>query len=219
MATEKKQAQATPLGRRKLPQQERSRNTVECILQATQELVQARGFAKVGTRLIAERAGVNVASLYQYFPTYESILLTWYEDVVTRIAQEMRKAMLSVTHENLDVSVPHTNELLLQAFEKNALVLIQMVEEVPEIQRATRSVSLEILVRGTMRMYFNQHHEFDSKDTERHIFFLETVLFGSLRRYLKEEGPRDMTRKAFLEELSRIMIVYLEGDMRPLPKP
>src|SRR5262249_8923170 len=62
------------LSARKMPRQSRSRETVEAILTATADILVRRGYAALTTNRIAERAGVNIASLYQYFPGKEAIV-------------------------------------------------------------------------------------------------------------------------------------------------
>jgi AcrR family transcriptional regulator len=59
---------------RKTPSQERARSTVEAILQAGAYILIRDGWEKFTTNSVAERAGVNIASLYQYFPNKESIV-------------------------------------------------------------------------------------------------------------------------------------------------
>src|SRR6516162_1213481 len=59
---------------RKTPRQERSRATVEALLEATADILVRDGYAKLTTNRIADRAGVNIASLYQYFPGKQAIL-------------------------------------------------------------------------------------------------------------------------------------------------
>src|SRR5215470_7440039 len=68
------------------PRQARSRDKLGRILAATAELLQEHRYDELGTRLIAERAGVSVGSLYRFFPDKDSIaralLLGWLDDVV-----------------------------------------------------------------------------------------------------------------------------------------
>lgn len=59
---------------RKQPIQERSRATVEALLQAATYILVERGWQALTTNAIAERAGVNIASLYQYFQDKEAIV-------------------------------------------------------------------------------------------------------------------------------------------------
>lgn len=64
-----------PLKPRKRPVQTRSRLTVEAILDSAARVFAERGFAGGTTNHIAERAGVSVGSLYQYFPNKDAILM------------------------------------------------------------------------------------------------------------------------------------------------
>ena len=59
---------------RKSARQSRSQATVDAILVAAEELFAKGGVGRVTTSHIAERAGVSVGSLYQYFPSKEAIL-------------------------------------------------------------------------------------------------------------------------------------------------
>ena len=61
------------LSARKPPIQERSQATVEAIMQAAAYILTKRGWAGFTTNAVAKKAGVNIASLYQYFPNKESI--------------------------------------------------------------------------------------------------------------------------------------------------
>ena len=59
---------------RNAPQQERSRRLVEAILEAAIRVLARDGAAAFTTIRVAERAGVSVGSLYQYFPDKQAIL-------------------------------------------------------------------------------------------------------------------------------------------------
>ena len=63
-----------PLQPRKSPSQERARATVEAILEAAAYILVRDGWEKFTTNSVADRAGVNIASLYQYFPNKGSIV-------------------------------------------------------------------------------------------------------------------------------------------------
>ena len=59
---------------RKRPQQARSTELVAAILEAAAQVLAAEGAQGFTTARVAERAGVSIGSLYQYFPNRESIL-------------------------------------------------------------------------------------------------------------------------------------------------
>ncbi len=58
---------------RRNPRQERSRQTVEAIVEAAGRLLVEHGRAAVTTNAVAQRAWVSIGSVYQYFPNKDSI--------------------------------------------------------------------------------------------------------------------------------------------------
>lgn len=60
---------------RKRPTQPRAVETVACILEAAAQLLEAQGRDAFNTNAVAERAGVSIGSLYQYFPGKEALLI------------------------------------------------------------------------------------------------------------------------------------------------
>ncbi|RUZ08210.1 TetR/AcrR family transcriptional regulator, partial [Mesorhizobium sp. M7A.F.Ca.CA.002.15.1.1] len=60
---------------RKQPRQKRSSKVVDRILDAALVLTREQGTKTPTTLAIAQRAGLSVGSIYQYFPNKEAILL------------------------------------------------------------------------------------------------------------------------------------------------
>lgn len=86
-------SKAQSLEPRRRPAAGPARKTVERILGSTAELLDEIGFDDLTTNLIAERADVNVASLYKYFPNKYAVL--------TALAEEMRDEQLELLSEQL----------------------------------------------------------------------------------------------------------------------
>ncbi|MEZ4364498.1 MAG: TetR/AcrR family transcriptional regulator [Kofleriaceae bacterium] len=63
---------------RKAPRQVRAQATVEAILGAAELLTRQLGVEEWTTNHAAERAGVSIGSLYQYFPSKESLVTSLY---------------------------------------------------------------------------------------------------------------------------------------------
>jgi AcrR family transcriptional regulator len=59
---------------RKRPVQKRSQATVDAILKATLQVLDGFGLQKLTTIRVAERAGVSVGTLYQYFPNKAALV-------------------------------------------------------------------------------------------------------------------------------------------------
>ena len=59
---------------RKRPRQARSEALVSAILEAAARILETQGLDALTTTAVADRAGVSVGSLYQYFPGRSAIL-------------------------------------------------------------------------------------------------------------------------------------------------
>ncbi|NPT47798.1 TetR family transcriptional regulator [Paraburkholderia sp. 1N] len=59
---------APPQSARRAPRQQRSRATVDAIVEAAAHVLAARGWTKFTTNEVARVAGASIGSLYQYFP-------------------------------------------------------------------------------------------------------------------------------------------------------
>lgn len=74
---------------RKKPIQARSGATVEAIHEAVIQVLLGEGLARLTTTRVAERAGVSVGTLYQYFPNKQAllfaVLVEHFEEVVAAI--------------------------------------------------------------------------------------------------------------------------------------
>lgn len=60
---------------RRMPRQARAQATVDSILEAAAQVLQRGGHDAFNTNSVAERAGVSIGTLYQYFPDKDAILV------------------------------------------------------------------------------------------------------------------------------------------------
>ena len=79
---------ATP---RKTPQQARSRVTIDAIFEAALQVLLLDGGRQLTTTRVAERAGVSVGTLYQYFQNKQVLLYAVLERHVDRIVETVEQ--------------------------------------------------------------------------------------------------------------------------------
>lgn len=78
---------------RKLPRQARSKATVDAVVTAAAQVLIEQGYEGATTMRVAERAGVSIGSLYQYFPNKESLIVVLIEQHADQIVEIMEKAL------------------------------------------------------------------------------------------------------------------------------
>ncbi|MGB7192428.1 MAG: TetR/AcrR family transcriptional regulator [Collimonas pratensis] len=60
---------------RKIPKQSRAGQTVAAILEAAARILETKGIEGLNTNSVAQRAGVSIGSLYQYFPGKDALIV------------------------------------------------------------------------------------------------------------------------------------------------
>ncbi|EPH35798.1 MULTISPECIES: TetR/AcrR family transcriptional regulator [Acinetobacter] len=82
---------------RKMPRQGRSKVTVDAILQSAAEILKEMDYAKFNTNLVAERAGISIGSLYQYFPNKDALIVALHKKHTQHIHDLLRTV---IDHQN-----------------------------------------------------------------------------------------------------------------------
>jgi AcrR family transcriptional regulator len=87
---------------RKQPQQQRARNVVDSILEATHLCIAEHGLLNVTTPKISEKSGVSVGSIYQYFGNKEEII----QELLRRKSEQLGLALkqIAISQEGLSLN-------------------------------------------------------------------------------------------------------------------
>ncbi len=177
---------------RKQPQQARSAELVSAILTAAIQVLAQEGAARFTTARVAERAGVSVGSLYQYFPNKAAILFRlqsdeWRQttDMLSRILADREKtpyerlrllAQAFIRSEceeaQMRVALNDAAPLYRDAPEAQAvkatgkgIVQVFMCEALPGVPQVTRRLAGDLIV-GTLGAAGKQFSETPRTDTE-----------------------------------------------------
>jgi AcrR family transcriptional regulator len=87
---------------RKEPRQERSRQTVDAVLDAVTLVLKRHGPGAVTTNRICEAAGVSIGSLYQYFPDKQAIYAALHQRHVDEVSRVIERALAERTSGSLE---------------------------------------------------------------------------------------------------------------------
>lgn len=125
---------------RKTPLQTRSKATCAAVLEAAARILEAEGSHALTTNRVAERAGVSVGSLYQYFPGKEAILA----ELIRGLRRDMVLTMRRAAGLGREESLASTVELMVAAALEHHLTR-------PELARALERVEAELPVDAETR--------------------------------------------------------------------
>lgn len=90
---------------RKRASQERSRATVDALIEATARILVRDGFDRTSTNRIAQAAGVSVGSLYQYYPGKDALVAAVVERHNRDLMKVVRDALAEIADQPLEQAV------------------------------------------------------------------------------------------------------------------
>lgn len=113
---------------RKQPKQSRSQETVDIILKASTHIIEQFGLENMSTNKIAEKAGVSIGSLYQYFPNKEAIMAKLMDKYTERQLKLVEKALAKNEPQNLKEAIQVIIEVILKS-KSHQLQLTKVIAE------------------------------------------------------------------------------------------
>ena len=200
------------LSPRKTPRQERSRATVEALLEATTDILTREGYAKLTTNRIAERAGVNIASLYQYFPGKEAIVA----ELRRRHGADQRTALRQVLAEQpsggLEPTIRKLVSIGVAGHAHSPRLQRVFTEEMPAL--GYRDIAaIDAPIFEAMRRFL-QESDVDVPDLDLALWMISTASGAVLHRAAVER-PEDLSTGVIAEELATLLCRYLRRRSRP----
>src|SRR5690349_3001286 len=102
-----------PKKKRRSPRQARASETVALILEAAAQILEADGLEAFTTNAVAERAGVSIGSLYQYFANKKALLLAIAQQEIASTLAKLRRPEATQTPED---RVRYTVRAIMNAF-------------------------------------------------------------------------------------------------------
>lgn len=196
---------------RKMPTQARAKATVEVIMEAAARILVRHGFEGMTTNRVAEKAGVSVGSLYQYFPNKESLVA----ELELRHHAELRAAFEEALPQAREMDVAGAVSLLIQSAIKvhriNPELHRVLSEEIPRIGTAPEFKAFEQEVYEILKAFFNaRRSEICVPDTGVAAFIVLRAVEASVHdTMIHQSAPQDLGLLG--QELSRMITLYLTG--------
>lgn len=199
--------------KRRIPRQARAAETVAAILEAAAQILEAGGLAAFTTNAVAERAGVSIGTLYQYFVDKNALLLALARQELGAALVEVGRALSGVDDPTPESRVRAMVRAMVHAFRGRS--------------RARKAVVQAILAQGLgiemvapINSFIANIGTVIGQDAQRlpplereQVFVLSRALLGAIRAAVMEEQPFLQGRR-FEDELVRLVMSYIESIAR-----
>ncbi len=204
----------TPIRPRKRPLQRRAQETVQAILQATAQLLIKEGYEALSTNRVAERAGVSIGSLYQYFPNKEALLAALIDRHLEEVGQVVQHHLPLLIGVPIAQAVPRMVRLMVELHQQDPRLHRALFSQLPGEAFLSRRDRLEASLRGLIEAYLLARGV-PSERVALTAFFAVTVV-ENLTHAAVLERPQALADPHFIDEVSRLVVPFLEGACAPL---
>jgi AcrR family transcriptional regulator len=180
---------------RKTPIQARAAVTVEAIFEATIQVLLSHGADRLTTTRVAERAGVSVGTLYQYYPNKQSLLFAVLENHLDKVASAVEAACDQACRKPLSDMVREVVEAFVDIKMERAdisVALYQVSADVggPELLKRTTK-----RLRKAIEAMLQTAPDTNSPPDKFAIDLMLAAMSGAMRSMLDGGGSQPMVRK------------------------
>ena len=205
--TDRQQAQ---ISSRKRPKQARSTELVAAILEAAAQVLAKEGAPRFTTARVAERAGVSVGSVYQYFPNKAAILFRLQSDE-WRGTSELLRVILE------DVQRPPLERLraVVQAFVRSecdeAAMRVALNDAAPLYRDAPEAREARASGDRTMQVFMREALPEASESTCALAADLITTTLSKVGKHFSESPRSAAEIETYAGAVADMFCAYLES--------
>lgn len=187
---------------RRRPVQRRSHETAEIILRATTQILSRDGLEGLTTNRVAEKAGVSIGSLYQYFPDKEALVA----EIRRHYEEAFRERLIALTR---DLHGLPLGEAIAQCVR----VLIAIHVEDPRLHNAVSAAGIDATERSLLDQLAATWLESRRTDVRRPNHMLAAAIAldaaESLIHGVALRTPELLANDAFADEITDLLVRYL----------
>jgi AcrR family transcriptional regulator len=195
---------------RKLPVQARSTASVEAILEATLQVLLEVGKERLTTTRVAQRAGVSVGTLYQYFPNKSSLMQALLKGHLNRVAAAVEAVCEDQKGQSLSHMATALTGAFLEAKLRNVEASVALYFISDDLDGAEIVRQMGVRTNKAVAQMLASASEALTTDPEVVANTLLAAMSGVSRRVLESPAPRKLA-DALRHELVVLAGAYLNA--------
>ena len=207
------QRSSPSISTRKQPKQARATELVAAILQAAAQVLAVEGAQRFTTTRVAEKAGVSVGSLYQYFPNKAALLFRLQSDEWRQTTE-----LLCGILENLELSPLERIRTLVHAFIRSeceeAAVRVALDDAAPLYRDAPEAKAAKASGERTIQAFMKEALPKAAPATRSMAAELIKTTLSSAGKDFSETPRKPAEIAAFSDAMADMFCAYLESLRR-----
>ncbi|MGA7459158.1 MAG: TetR/AcrR family transcriptional regulator [Candidatus Korobacteraceae bacterium] len=180
---------------RKLPLQARATVTVQAISEATIQVLLRLGGERLTTTRVANRAGVSVGTLYQYYPNKQSLLFALFEDHLAKVSEVVEAACEDARGKPMSEMIRYLVEAYVDAKMNRADISVALYKIAPDIGGPSLVKQTGERLRKAIEMMLRTAPGVEAPPDSFAIDMMLSAMSGAMRSALEAGASPVMFRK------------------------
>ena len=193
---------------RKTPLQARSTVTVEAISKATIQVLLSHGADRLTTTRVAQRAGVSVGTLYQYYPNKQSLLFAVLENHLSNVMARVEAACESARRKPLAEMIREMVEAFVDAKMERSDISVAFYQVSAEVGGPALLKRISQRSRKAVEAMLQTAQDIKAPPDKFAIDIMLAAMAGAMRSLL-EAGPSPATVRKAREQLVLLCQSYM----------
>jgi AcrR family transcriptional regulator len=202
--------QSPKISARKQPKQARSTGLVTAVLQAAAQVLAKEGASRFTTARVAEKAGVSVGSLYQYFPNKAAILFRLQSDEWRQTSELLRGILEDGRRPPLE-----RLRILVHAFVRSecdeAGMRVALNDAAPLYRNAPEAREAKVAAARAVQVFMQEALPGASKTTRALVGDLITTTLSVVGKRFSERPRTPAEIQAHAEAMADMFCAYLSA--------
>jgi AcrR family transcriptional regulator len=199
---------------RKKPSQQRSRQMVDVLVDATAKTIAERGLGDTTTNHIAACAGVSVGSLYQYFDGKDALVSALLDRISAELAQLVDRELTRLMDADPRTATRGLLTAVFDFMEQGDRAYLELMRHWQQLRVGRSFAAIERHMLEACRQYLLRHHsELRVQNLPAALFVVISGTLYTVMHYLNQQRPF-LKREEVIDAMADMIAAYVKA-VRP----
>jgi AcrR family transcriptional regulator len=181
---------------RKMPIQTRAAVTVGAICEGTIQVLLSHGADRLTTTRVADRAGVSVGTLYQYYPNKQALLFAVFEDHMDKVSQAVEAACADARHQPMSEMIRRVVEAFVDIKMQRADISVALYKVATDVGGPALVKQTGHRLRKAIEAMLLTAPDLNLSPDGFAVDMMLSAMSGAMRSALEAGASPEMFRKA-----------------------
>ncbi len=185
---------------------------VDLILEAATQVLIEDGYEGATTNRIAQRAGVSIGSLYQYYPNKEAVVAALFDRLSEKAVRLAQEHLGRLGQEPLPLAIRRSIAIIVELYRSSPELIEMTLDRLPELDKTKQYGMYRERFVTLITAYLQARRKEVREGDLAHIAWTVSNVSESMIFRIMKEKPDYLSTERLLSETGELLIRYLSPE-------